>query len=1007
MGSCEDSVIMDEPLCLSNAKQNICLEFSRLSLPELQSCSVLGHPLLDPIVDPTDGPDQCSEISENDNIGFSNSGDDTVNRDGKVGENENADVLAMENMLKNQYGDRRDCLNENLSDNVIYNMESAGVCLKDDGLQIENGLTSLSVHCEPPLEASVLTGSPRICAQQDGDCLNKNQSDNDICNVESAGKCLKDDGFQIEDGLTNSSVPCELPLEASAVSGSPRICDQLDKEENKGGSCLYAEEGIVEEKADLLAGLKTDLCEQASPSQVFETPLESVSMNGVIGNTVEQNEKDSKRFDQPSENFYGKIVVSADGIEADIFSEMSFLNIGEMPSEVHIVEEMNEFNRKNDQKDDHGISGLFVERVADVNVIKSNLDACNQISSSSSCQESLENLHMSKCLSVSALLNEQMNDNSSPSTENDTVSVGKKIDVTTDIKVEIGTRILPLEENSCNCTEGSFDVAPVCIVEKSVSPKSCQPLVIVNNDSPRKLDMHDQFGNDVPGLDDSCNAGDCSEPADNEGKDCVKVDCVIETKCCDIVSSSSQRSSQRGKTKSKTKTKRAARKCRSTGKAVTSHRSIKLCLTARRKRSCLSKPARSSIWGLLGNVTHLFENYNGFELIKVQNQGLQKPKGGRKIRKRNKSGGAGGSSRGSSAKCSTSTNGFRLKVKVGKVVGQNFMNFTVPEVVNTLPFGTAISGDFETEFCPKNSLGSPRLVSSIDDELSNGETVKLLKFFSNEEEKEKSFADASILDARLAKPAAGDLRDNFVVNEEASGVQSDSRFKDPETSPDSEVINLIPNVHVDSRPNEDLHGTVLTPNDFVAPGDLVSSKKGKKKNKVSGARNCIVEDGSPCPVRINKSKLSKQHGKRQNSSDGFCSTETLTSSASANASSNSSSDKELSKESLHFSGETELGVSAEAFKIESNTEAKTQCNLDVGLGLSKSQKSKNSLSTAKTKGRAIPKSKSKGSDSGSKRVNVCRQRTERRSVSKKKTKEKTAYDQVVCKVESHLEEGMH
>ncbi|XP_015885762.3 uncharacterized protein LOC107421114 isoform X1 [Ziziphus jujuba] len=1067
MGSCEDSVTLEEPpSCLSNAEQNLCLEFSRLSGPQQQSCSELCNPLIDPIVDPTGGPDQCSEIYENDNTGCSSSSDVTVNRDGMVGGNENADVLAVENMLKNQCGDGGDCLNENRgdndicnmenaaleclkddglqiedgltclsvqcelpsavtdspricdqqdgdclndnrSDNDVYNMESAGECLKDDRLQIEDGLTSLLVHCELPLEASAMTGSQRIYDQQDGDCWNDNRSDSDICNVESAGECLKDDGLQVENGLTSSPVCCELPLEASAVTGSPKICGQQDEEENKGSSCLCGEEGVIEKKADVLAGLKTDLCEQVSPLQVCETPLESVSSD-----TVQQNKQDFKSIDHPSENLYGKIVVSDAGIEADVFNDMSFLNIGEMPSEVHTVEEMNDCNGKNDQKDDHDI-GLFVERVAEVDGIKSNLDACIQISSSSSCQESLENLYMSECLSFSALQNEQMNDNSSPSAKKDIVTVGEKIDFTTDVKDEIDTQILPLEKNTCNFTEGSSGVASDCIVENSISPKSCQPLVIVNTDSPRMLNIHDQLGNDVSGPTDSCNAVDCCQPADNEVKDSLKVDFVVENKCCDVVSSSSRRSSQRGKAKRKTKTKKAARKCRSTDKASTSQGSIKLCLTARKKRSSLSKPARSSIWGLLGNITQLFENCNGLELIQVHNRGLQKSKGGKKIRKWNKSGGAGGSS---NTKCSTPTNGLRLKVKMGKV-GQNCISFTVPEVVHTLPFGTAISGECRTESCPRNGLGSPKLVSSIDDELRNGETVRQLKFFTNEQEKEKNCADASILDAQLAnrdlegnvitEKLAGDLRANFVVGEEASGILSDSRCKDPGTSPDSEVIDLIPNVHVDLRPNEDLHATVLTPpNDFVAPVDLTSSKRGKKKNKVSGAGNCIVEDGSPCPVRINKSKPSKRRGKRQNSSDGICSTETLTSSASANASSNSSSNKEISKESLHLSGETELGVSAEASKIESSTEAKTQCNLDASLGLSKSQKSKNSLSAAKTKGRAIPKSRSKGSVSGSKRVNARRKKeTQRRSVSKKKTKEKTACDQVVGKVESDLEEG--
>ncbi|KAF3447043.1 hypothetical protein FNV43_RR12223 [Rhamnella rubrinervis] len=947
---------MDEPFCPSITEQHLCSEFSMQSVPEQQSCSEPTYPLLDPTVDTTAGDGRCLDMSSDDNTGCKSSGGVTVNRDGMVAENDNVDVLALESVLENRCGDS-------------------------------------------------------------GDCLNENQSDIDVCSKDSGGECLKDRWLQSEDSLADLSEP---PSEVVPVSGSPRSCVQQDVEEITSVSC-FCEEGVIqvtENKGDVLPEVNTDLGEQASPLQVCEVSLESVPIDGVIGNTVEQNEHDFKSIGCPVEDSNGKIVFSADGKEADICSEIASLKNGEMLSEVHAGEEVSHGDWKNYQKDDSGIGCLSVERITEVVGMKSNLDSCTQISSSPDCQKTLEDVHTSTCLSISVQQNEQLNDNSidSSSTGSVTVFMEDKSDFTTNVEIEIGTQILPLEEKGFKITEGSSRVAPDSIVEKSVSPKSCQALITVNNGSSR-LDVQDQLENDVSGPDNCSSAVGCSEQRDNDGKNNVKVDCVSDSKCCDIVLPSSQRNSRRGKSNRKSKSKKAARKCRNTANVLTSRGSIKLILEiARKKRSCLSKPARTSIWGLLGNVTRHFENCNGLEVIQVQNQGSRKQKGGQKNGKRNNSGGASGSSQGSSAKCGVSTNGLRFKVKVGKIVGQSCLNIvTVPEVGDTLPSSTAISSDCGTEFCPRNGSGSPKLVRCIEDELGTGETARQLMFFCNNQEKLKLCTDASVLDAQLAnkdlesnvitEKSPEDLRGNFRAGEEASGGPSESRCKDPGTSPDSEVINLNPGVHLDSRPHEGLHGTLLTsPNDFVATVDLTSSKRGKKKKKVSGAGNCIMKDGLPCSLRINKAKPSKRHGQRQNSSEGFCSSETLTSSASANASSNSSSDKEPSKEPLNTAGNTKVGISLDAIKMESSTEAKTHCNEDICFGLSKSQNSKNTLPAAKPKGRAVPKSRSKGSDSGGKRVNRRQKETQQRSVNKKKTKEKAANDQVVCKVESHLEE---
>ncbi|KAJ6412621.1 hypothetical protein OIU84_005630, partial [Salix udensis] len=164
---------------------------------------------------------------------------------------------------------------------------------------------------------------------------------------------------------------------------------------------------------------------------------------------------------------------------------------------------------------------------------------------------------------------------------------------------------------------------------------------------------------------DSRSAGDCSGETVNEAKTHVSIDNVSETKCHDTASSSSQRSNGVRKSNRKTQKKRAARKSRNTTKVPNLHRGIETVFkSVTRKRSCFSKPARSSAWGLMGNITHVFTMIDGLKLGEIENRGLKKARGGRGSRKRNNR--AGGKSQRSSKKGCALASCIRLKVKVGK-----------------------------------------------------------------------------------------------------------------------------------------------------------------------------------------------------------------------------------------------------------------------------------------------------------------------------------------------------
>ena len=1184
MGSCENSVIVDEPVCVSISGQHLLSEFPMQSVSEQQSCLELSHQLIDSNMDLASAPSRSPDLVRN--------SDTTqvwaLNGDTLAGGNEKTGVLALENLVKNDLGDRRDCLNENHSDIDVCMMEGGKECMKESRPQGEDGLGNLIGECVTPSVVIPVSGSPRNCDRQvdirqvctvNGDilagetentdvsawgnllkndsgdgrgCLNGNQSDIDICPMESSRECLKESRPQGEDGMGNLVGDCETPLGVIPLTGLPiNCCRQIDKrqvcsvkgemlvgesentdvpasenllkndsgdsrdclnedhldidvctmdsgseglkesrlqgedglgklvgdcalgvipvaglpincdqqverQDGRSANCVFAEgfmEGMenevntsaevnsdtceqelgvipvtglptncdqrveqkdgrsanclfaegfmegMENKVNNSAEVNSDSCEQESPLQDCES-LELVPLNGVLGNTVEQNEQDlESAYASSLGKLKGKIFASF-GSGDDLCNRVSPLQHGGKLLEIsHIGEEVSNSDLKTDQT--NCFNCLSVESNSEAVQMESNIDTSNQVSLSTS----MENAYKYESPSICVQHSEHISDNSvdTPPNKWGMEFVEEKSDVTIDTKV-VGMQMSSVEQSACNLNEGSSLTASKFVIDKSGSSQTSFPLGGLDDGSSKRLDEADQLGSGVHGPINSSSPVERYGQSDNQGKDTEKIDCASETKCYDFVSSPHQRN-RKSRSNRKTQRTKATRKCEKTTKVSFSCGSIKIAVSARKKRSCLSKSARSSGWGLLGNVTALFENSNGLEVIQGLNQGSRKSNGGKKSGKQKKKG-ATIRSQGSRRKPGASNTNIRLKVKMGKEVCQSSINVTVPEIVDTSASSTAVGCDLGTEFY----LGSPKVANDIVDDCGKDETAMHLQCISNNPETAKSCPGAFVsndLDNNVVKeksPRYG--RDYFGVSShlvvEASGRATDS-CKDPGTSPDSEVINLMPDVQVDFRRHDDFHHTIASPKDLTAPGDLTSNKRGKKKHKLSGLGNGIAEEKSPHLVRITKPKPLKQYGRKQNSNNGISSSQNHISLASANASSNSLSDMEP----LHLSEETAaVNVSTETLKVDSGAEAKIPCHLDTVAGLSKLQISKSFLPAAKTKGHKIPKGKSQGSDSVIKRLNARSQKeAQGRSVGKKKTEEKSSCDQVACKEESKSEAG--
>lgn len=456
--------------------------------------------------------------------------------------------------------------------------------------------------------------------------------------------------------------------------------------------------------------------------------------------------------------------------------------------------------------------------------------------------------------------------------------VQDKGDIITVVSVEFDSHILPLEENSCKSEEGDTKIVGNCNFEKLVSPQSCQPFGIVNHSTSK--DTPDQ---DAVGSINSSSVVESSGHTDNEGKDNVRVGCVSETKCPEVASSSSRRNSQRSKSRQKTHRKRAAKKCKNAANVPHPHESIGIVLkVGRRKRSCLSKPARSSMWGLLGHITQFLEQGNMLDGVnQFHNQGLGKARRGQGSGKRKKIRGSGNSGGSRGNRCA-STGLIRLKVKVGKVAGESCLSNMVPEVVNTLASADATASDDQTEMHSGTGLELSKLANGVEAKSREDETGLHLQCFSKLPEKAKTLPDGFIMDGQLATSGsentnildktAGDA-DNYLevpshIVVEALGGEIDSKCTDPGTSPDSEVINLIPDVQVAARHQADLHDAVLTASKDVAARRRRTSIKRGKKDRLPRSRDSVLEDGSQGPVSMNEAKPSKKQGCRQDISNG-------------------------------------------------------------------------------------------------------------------------------------------
>ncbi|EOA33541.1 hypothetical protein CARUB_v10019650mg [Capsella rubella] len=395
-----------------------------------------------------------------------------------------------------------------------------------------------------------------------------------------------------------------------------------------------------------------------------------------------------------------------------------------------------------------------------------------------------------------------------------------------------------------------------------------------------------------------CNPDNAVEPlriVDGNGRIGGEVASASGTNFCEIGLSSSQRKARNGKQCKLVQTKKNAPRQRKSSRKKQSERNLESVFKcSKQKRSSLVKTSRSSEWGSSSRTSEIFIQSNNIPYDGPPHHGPQKSQSNLNNGEYNRSF-QNGYVEGSKKNTQVSTGScLRLKVKFGG--GQNPLNITVSKVSgNSLPANGIVKAG--------TGLDSPRSTNFVEDKLRTMETKENLEEKSSPVEKRlyQHLSDSirdenSNQDGGLCRKLVSDVSDDPLVSSsvmiEECERATETRSLDAETSPDSEVINSVPDSIVSIEHKGGLHhGFFSTPEDAVnkdrglenkdelvlskSPLNygshlITSAKKGKHpKSKSNGTKKGKSKfSESPKDKRKNESHEGVEQLKPMNSSIG-------------------------------------------------------------------------------------------------------------------------------------------
>ncbi|KAF7816807.1 histone-lysine N-methyltransferase ASHH2 isoform X1 [Senna tora] len=408
--------------------------------------------------------------------------------------------------------------------------------------------------------------------------------------------------------------------------------------------------------------------------------------------------------------------------------------------------------------------------------------------------------------------------------------------------------------------------ADMLLVEKTLDMSSCMETAVCKQISPTQ-------GSEVPSGalyregDDLCGMEVvvCNQTSPSQASE-VSSDALYAGRELQNILSA-RRINRQTKSSCKPQTKRAPRKCNNQANVPQLGWGMKTILKAtRKKRSCFSRPARSTVWGLPGNIKQFFEQDGELGANGFMSEGVGKVRGSCQSGKTNKNG-ANSSTLSSVQSCGASTTRIRLKIKLGKRFDLSCPNILVPEVNDGSASASASASYLEP------GSGSKKLAGNTVDKLS--EEVAVGKIESCKENLDQ---DAVILNGQIAnnhlenttltENSDGDAEEHCLVVPSRRLVDAliepvNTKGMDPRTgtSPDSEVIDSIPEVQVGERQQEGLNDTDLGSKEFNIAVDNGYSESPVFENVLRSERTL----GHKLPKHLKSSKVSKTKSKASES----------------------------------------------------------------------------------------------------------------------------------------------
>ncbi|CAN0928431.1 Histone-lysine N-methyltransferase ASHH2 [Linum grandiflorum] len=399
------------------------------------------------------------------------------------------------------------------------------------------------------------------------------------------------------------------------------------------------------------------------------------------------------------------------------------------------------------------------------------------------------------------------------------------------------------------------------------------------------------------------------QPCEKEGKKHVRTDCISNT---ELPHSQSYAPLQN------------SRPCRSSGKSRSTkgkHKGEKIALISsfqKRKRSCLPKRTRVCEWGLPGKVMEYLKVVEN--LVDDAKQIRKSRKEGRQRQNKNKAGGSGGEG---------STFNTLIRFKVSKAG-----NTGVP-----MDAGTAtINGDRD-EAAEQKRKDHQRKQKNITAE-SDASVV--------DASQQNIQREGTISDEKSIEVAAGAYLDPALLGGVLE-VSKERTCAGSGTSPESEVINLVPEIQVGSEcpqyiPDRGSSNLQISASSGLLPNNAEGKKKTKKKkSKFPCVDNCSKEDELPVAGSTRKeAKSAKKKSVRQRKSEKSYNGDMLTSPMTEKVAGNSSSSKDVSVEQVPSSEETELMVPIEACNVDSAVKTKSTRNRRTSAGVTQRRSKKSS-----------------------------------------------------------------